>query len=480
MDPGESNFPDDCWCFLGMTTLYDPVLPTVTKAIKDAERASIRLFMISGDHPITAEAIARQMEFDFGDTNVAESDLSTISVKSGKFDHGTEASKEEFDEVDLEENKSQLSLSSIRIDPLSNLEVIRGETVTEMNKADWSRLLNKKRVVFARTTPAQKMKIVRNCQLTGEVVTVTGDGVMDAPSLKQADVGLAMDAVGSIFAKEAADIVVVKPQIQNLIHSVAQGRLLFENLKKTIAYTLSHLTAEMFPVWFTFILGFPLGMNSLQILAIDLLSEIPPSVALVFEPPERDLMNRPPRKRKNWLISKTLLAYSYIYAGLIIGIACMLSYFTVFWAHGINVSDLLETDVVYWKDTSPDLSLSSGRNITAQEQVQYYYEASAAWHITLVLSQSLHVWNCTTRRISLFKHGVRNIMLILAVIFEIGTLFFVIFLPGVQDLFEVRPPGWYVWLYPVAVGLILLVFNETRKYFIRKNPKDKVVSIFKW
>jgi len=482
MDPTESNFPDDGWCFLGMAALYDPVLPEVPAAVKAAEKADIRLFMISGDHPATAEALARKMEFDFGDTNIIESDPSTASIKSGNLDSGI--SNGDLHEIDLDGKSSRspsiLSLASIGIDPMSNLEVIRGDTVKELSKADWARLLSKKRVVFARTTPKQKMKIVRNCQLTGAVVTVTGDGVMDAPSLKQADVGLAMDAVGSIFAKEAADIVVVKPDLPNLVNSIAKGRLLFENLKKTIAYSLSHLVPEMFPVWFTFILGLPLGMGSLQILTIDLLSELPPSIGLIFEPAERDLMSRPPRKRTSHLITRALLFYSYCIAGLIISIGCILSYFTVFWSYGISASDLLNTNHDYWKPTSPDLVLSSGRNLTADEQFQYYAEASAAWHITLVVSQSLHLWTCTTRRISLLKHGIRNWILLTAVGFELGTLFFVIFTPGIQDILTVRPPQWYIWLYPIAVGIVLLVTSEIRKYFIRKYPKHPVVRIFKW
>ncbi|KAE9554221.1 hypothetical protein FO519_002585 [Halicephalobus sp. NKZ332] len=481
MDPMESNFPDEGWCFLGMAALYDPVLPEVSAAVKAAEKADIRLFMISGDHPATAEALARKMEFDFGDYNVIESDLSTASVRSGTLENGISGG--DFHEIELKgdsRSPSVLSLNSIRIDPMSNLEVIRGETVKELSKADWARLLSKKRVVFARTTPKQKMKIVRNCQLTGAVVTVTGDGVMDAPSLKQADVGLAMDAVGSIFAKEAADIVVVKPQLPNLINSIAKGRLLFDNLKKTIAYSLSHLVPEMFPVWFTFVFGMPLGMNSLQILTIDLLSELPPSIGLIFEPGERDLMSRPPRKKSSRLVTKALLFYSYCIAGMIISFGCILSYFTVFWSYGISTSDLLNTNHDFWKPLSPDLVLSSGRNLTAEKQIQVYYEASAAWHITLVVSQSLHLWTCTTRRISLLKHGIQNWTLLVAVIFELGTLFFVIFTPGVQNLLTVRPPQWYIWLYPIGVGITLFVFNETRKYFIRKNPKNPVVRALKW
>jgi sodium/potassium-transporting ATPase subunit alpha len=479
MDPtGGSNFPDDSWCFLGMTALYDPPIPGIAEAVKAADKADIRLFMISGDHPVTSEALARQMQIDFGDSNIAAADASIASIASGIVGEGVDVEKVSSRKSSM--SSTSFSTNSIRIDPIANLECIRGEMVKELSQADWARLLSRKRVVFARTTPLQKMKIVKSCQQTNAIVAVTGDGVMAAPALKQADVGLAMEAVGSIFAKEAADIVITQPQLPNLIAAISQARLLFDNLKKTIAYSLSHLMPEVIPVWLTFILGFPIGLNSIQILTMDLISEIPPSIALVFEPAERDLMKRSPRKKRSLLVTKALLAYSYCFAGMIISIGCILAYFTVFWSYEISVSDLFDSDTKYWSLNSPNFTLSSGKYLTAEEQTKIYEEASAAWHITLVMSQAFHLWMCTTRRISLFKHGFRNWTLFAAVFFEIATLFFFIFVPGVNNFLQVSPPAWYIWIYPFIVGVILLLFNEIRKYYIRKYPKNSFVRIFKW
>uniref|UniRef100_A0AC35FTA5 Cation-transporting P-type ATPase C-terminal domain-containing protein n=1 Tax=Panagrolaimus sp. PS1159 TaxID=55785 RepID=A0AC35FTA5_9BILA len=479
MDPtGGSNFPDDSWCFLGMTALYDPPIPGIAEAVKAADKADIRLFMISGDHPVTSEALARQMQFDFGDSNIAAADASIASIASGIVGEGVDVEKVSSRKSSM--SSTSFSTNSIRIDPIANLECIRGEMVKELSQADWARLLSRKRVVFARTTPLQKMKIVKSCQQTNAIVAVTGDGVMAAPALKQADVGLAMEAVGSIFAKEAADIVITQPQLPNLIAAISQARLLFDNLKKTIAYSLSHLMPEVIPVWLTFILGFPIGLNSIQILTMDLISEIPPSIALVFEPAERDLMKRSPRKKRSLLVTKALLAYSYCFAGMIISIGCILAYFTVFWSYEVSASDLFDSDTKYWSLNSPNFTLSSGKLLTAEEQTKIYEEASAAWHITLVMSQAFHLWMCTTRRISLFKHGFRNWTLFAAVFFEIATLFFFIFVPGVNNFLQVSPPAWYIWIYPFIVGVILLLFNEIRKYYIRKYPKNSFVRIFKW
>lgn len=166
-----------------------------------------------------------------------------------------------------------------------------------------------------------------------------------------------------------------------------EARLLFDNLKKTIAYTLSHLLPELLHVFLSFILGFPLGLTSLQVLTIDLLTEIPPSIALIFEPAERDIMKQSPRRRHARLVTPTLLAYAYCFAGTIISLGCVFAYFTVFWVNGLSVQDLLFTADHYWQFNSPNLNISLGESLNWKEQIRICQQANAAWHITLVVSQ---------------------------------------------------------------------------------------------
>lgn len=144
---------------------------------------------------------------------------------------------------------------------------------------------------------------------------------------------------------------------------------------------------ELLPVLLSFILGFPLGLTSLQVLTIDLLTEIPPSIALIFEPAERDIMKQSPRRRYARLVTPTLLAYAYCFAGTIISLGCVFAYFTVFWVNGLSVQDLLNTAHQFWQKESPNLTISSGASLNAVEQIQIRQEANAAWHITLVVSQ---------------------------------------------------------------------------------------------
>lgn len=171
-------------------------------------------------------------------------------------------------------------------------------------------------------------------------MTLTGNGLMDALELKQANVGIVPETSGSLFAKEASDILAADNSLESLVESVREGRLLFENFRKSIAYTLSHSLPEITPVLLSFIFNIPLGLGPIQILSIDLLTEIPPSIALMFEPPERDLMKQTPRRPATPLLSGPLLAYSFGLAGIPITLGCLFAYLTVFWYHGLSTGHL--------------------------------------------------------------------------------------------------------------------------------------------
>ncbi|CAK5064399.1 unnamed protein product [Meloidogyne enterolobii] len=274
------NYPKNGLTFLGMAAMMDPPRNETAAAIQQCKDAGIKVFMITGDHPSAASAIASQI--------------------------GLTTTKNEV----RSRGNQQIKLS---LDPSPQIDwaIVLGESLAEMSVEEWDRLLTHKYIVFARTTPEQKLLIVEQCQKRGETVAVTGGGVNDAPALAKANIGIAMGVNGSDIARRAADIVLTDDNFASIVKGIEEGRLLFDNLRLSIAYTLAHLWPE--------------------ILSIDLASELPPAISLAYESPERDIMKVPPRNRNTELVSSRLLLYSYLFSGTFITIGCVASYLSVYW-----------------------------------------------------------------------------------------------------------------------------------------------------
>jgi len=190
----------------------------------------------------------------------------------------------------------------------------------------------------------QKVEIVEHLQQNDEVVAVTGDGVNDAIALKKANIGIAMGIGGNDVAKEAADVIFMNDDFSSIIAGIEEGRLLFDNLMKTIAYTLTHLIPEVIPILINLALSLPLGINSLLILTIDLGTELTPSISLAYEEMEADIMERKPRNsKKDRMVSRNLLLYSYAFAGVINLSVCLGVYFYTFSYNNLSGSDVFNS-----------------------------------------------------------------------------------------------------------------------------------------
>ena len=431
-DLDKGNVPLNDLIFVGICAIMDPPRDETITAVEQCRSAGIKVFMVTGDHYLTAAAIAKEIKL-------------------------------------IEDIPGQPR----------DYEILQGERISNLTAKEWDELLTKRALVFARTTPEQKLLIVEECQRRKQIIAMTGDGVNDAPALKKADIGIAMGS-GSDVAKQAADVILMDDNFASIVKGVQEGRMMFDNIKKLLAYVAEHSTPEVWPVLLNFWFGLPIGITSLQILSIDLGTEILPGIAMAKEPMEGDVMERPPRRRSKKLTSNSLLFYSYGYVGLIQSVCCFLAYYTVFWVHGISLSDLWMSAITYWKEGAPDF-VSNGNVFTWEEQLLINRQACSAWHMGIIVNQLFHLLNVRTRRQSIFIHGIfRNKQSVFSMVVSVSLVSIMIYVPGVNDFFGGAPIGIHPWLVAIAGGVFMFCFNEMRKLLIRKLPKNPVIRLFKW
>jgi len=381
-------------------------------------------------------------------------------------------------------------------DPRVEAVVITGSQIGALEQADWDVILSKKEVVFARTSPQQKLKLVENYQRRGEVVAVTGDGVNDSPALKRAHIGVAMGSEGaSDVAREAADIILLDDNFASIVHAIEEGRTLFNNLRKTIAYTLAHLWPELLPVFLNIALTMPLGLPGLIILTIDLFTEQIPAISFSYEVAEGSVMERPPRNPKSdRLVNRSLLIYAYCVAGAAEALTAMFAYLMVYQMAGIQASCLLNTASTFWANP-PSIGGSAtffnsgatyvgpqcGPPLSPDGQVALYQQSVSAWYLTIVLCQAGHVWVCKTRLNSIFDHPMfRNYMTAVGVVVAVLIAAFCIYTPGVQTFFYTGPLAGQIWPCALVFWAFILAYTEIVKYCTRKHPTCFAAKYLAW
>jgi sodium/potassium-transporting ATPase subunit alpha len=268
--------------FVGVIAMEDPPRDGVKEAIAECKRAGIKVIMVTGDQAITAASIAHQ-------TGIIEDMNDTPAIIKYNEKLAT-----------LEEAEAKSKAIIIEGDRLKKI-MEEDEMLSENNPRKGAVLrewLMKRDVVFARTSPEQKLIIVQGCQSLQHVVAVTGDGVNDSPAIKKADIGIAMGIVGTDVAKDAADILLLDDNFANIVKGIKQGRVIFDLLKKIIGYCLTSNVPELIPFLGLVILQFPLPMTTILILCIDVGTDIYPNCSMAREVPEKGMMLQPPRNVK--------------------------------------------------------------------------------------------------------------------------------------------------------------------------------------
>jgi len=377
--------------FVGHVAMVDPPRPEVPAAVQACKTAGIKIFVISGDKGETVSYIARKLGI-----------VSTPKVITGDM----------LDAMDTEEL----------------IDTVRGGEV-----------------VFARIAPKQKLSIVTALKEMHEVVAVTGDGVNDAPALKRADIGIAMGERGTDVAKEASDIILLDDNFATIVRAIEEGRAVYDNIKKFITYILTSNVPEILPFIAYVIFPIPLPMTVIQILSIDLLTDILPAIGLGNEPPEKDVMQRPPVSRHERLVSYRTFLRSYG----IIGLAEASLSFALFFL-------VLNQGGWHWgMPTSGNLSL--------------FAEASAAFLATIIFCQVGNVMACRTNRQSALRHLIRfNSWIVLGIVVEIGFILLVTSVPALYGVFSTAAVPLWGWGLIVFAPLVIFVIEEVRKWLVRR------------
>lgn len=296
--------------------------------------------------------------------------------------------------------------------------VVHGNDLKTMNSQQLDDLLrNHTEIVFARTSPQQKLIIVEGCQRQGAIVAVTGDGVNDSPALKKADIGVAMGIAGSDVSKQAADMILLDDNFASIVTGVEEGRLIFDNLKKSIAYTLTSNIPEITPFLLFILTDIPLPLGTITILCIDLGTDMVPAISLAYEKAESDIMKRKPRDPlRDKLVNQRLISMAYGQIGFIQASAGFFVYLIIMAENGFWPSRLLGIRKSWDSKSVNDLEDSYGQEWTYQQRKVLEFTCHTAFFVSIVIVQWTDLIICKTRRNSLLHQGMTYVYLFFSIL----------------------------------------------------------------
>uniref|UniRef100_A0AAY4BGX7 Sodium/potassium-transporting ATPase subunit alpha n=1 Tax=Denticeps clupeoides TaxID=299321 RepID=A0AAY4BGX7_9TELE len=449
-DCDEVNFPIEQLCFLGLMSMIDPPRAAVPDAVGKCRSAGIKVIMVTGDHPITAKAIAMGV---------------------GIISEGNET---------VEDIAERLNIPLSQVNPRdAKACVIHGSDLKDMSSEYLDDILrNHTEIVFARTSPQQKLIIVEGCQRQGAIVAVTGDGVNDSPALKKADIGVAMGIAGSDVSKQAADMILLDDNFASIVTGVEEGRLIFDNLKKSIAYTLTSNIPEITPFLLFIIASIPLPLGTVTILCIDLGTDMVPAISLAYETAESDIMKRQPRNPKtDKLVNERLISMAYGQIGMIQALGGFFTYFVILAENGFLPSRLLGIRLE-WDDRSVnDVEDSYGQEWTYEQRKIIEFTCHTSFFVSIVVVQWADLIICKTRRNSVFQQGMRNKILIFGLFAETALAAFLSYCPGMDVALRMYPLKVSWWFCAFPYSLLIFVYDEIRKFIIRRCPGGELLQL---
>ena len=373
----------------------DPPRPEVPSAVRRCRAAGVKVVMVTGDHPHTALAIGREIGL-----------VTTVEPR-----------------------------------------LLTGGDLARMSDTEIQLALDAPEIVCARVTADQKLRVVTALQRKGEVVAVTGDGVNDAPALRAADVGIAMGMSGTDVAREASDVILLDDNFASIVNGIEEGRAVFENIRKFLTYILTSNIPELVPYLAFAFAHVPLALTIMQILAVDLGTDMVPALGLGAELPHRGVMQRPPRRHEERLLNPGLLLRAYVLLGSCQAMGAMAAFLFVLSGAGWE-----------WGETVPTDSTT-------------YRQATTACLTAIVLMQVVNVHLCRSESTSVFSFSFfSNRLITVGIVTEIVVILWIDYTPIGHAFFGTAPIGWTAWLVVLPFAMAMLVLEEGRKAFVRSRP----------
>ncbi len=375
---------EDNFVFVGFFALHDPIRKKTAKIMDLIRQAGMRPIIVTGDHQFTAQAVAEKLGFKIKPKNI-----------------------------------------------------IQGRELAQLSEVNFKKRLNQIQL-FARVEPAQKLRIVNAWQEKGEVVAMTGDGVNDAPALKQADIGVAVGS-GTDVAKEVADLVLLTDNFNIIEAAIEEGRVIIDNIRKIITYLLSDSFTEVILVGLSLLFGWPLPVIAVQILWVNLIADGPISMTLAFEKKEKDIMQRKPKDYSGSLLTKEIKVLIFI-----IGLSTDLILLGLFW-YLLNFTNY------------------------SIEHIRTVIFAG------LAIDSIFYIFSCKSLRKNIWQMNLfSNLYLILAILLGITTIFLAIYLPILQDLLKTAPLSLFDWSLIFSFGIINIALIEFAKHHFIVKQKLKL------
>ncbi|OPY90864.1 MAG: Calcium-transporting ATPase 1 [Syntrophus sp. PtaU1.Bin208] len=388
--PRDPSSLEEDLVFAGLIGLEDPPRPEVPDAIRKCHEAGIKVVMITGDGSRTAVAIARE-------------------------------------------------IGLVKGDPI----VIEGPDFLKMDDRELRKKLAAREILFARMAPKHKMRVVSILQEEGQWVAVTGDGVNDAPALKKADIGIAMGISGTDVAKEASDMILLDDNFATIVNAVEEGRAVYDNIRKFITYIFASNIPEAVPYLAYILLRIPLPLTIMQILAVDLGTDMLPALALGMEKPTPAVMKQPPRSRNERLLNFSVLSRAYLFLGPIEAAACMFGFFYVMVGGGWT-----------WGTQAPPDPI-------------VYLQSTTACLTAIIIVQIGNVFACRSANESVLSLGFfSNRFIFIGIVFELCLQLFIVYSPYGNRIFATHPLSPSTWLVLLPFALLLFFGEEARKQLV--------------